>query len=773
MEKYLDKNGVIILLQGVKNQLDLAKQEITEAKGVANGFASLDENGNVPLSQLGNVDTDIYEIAQDFPTQLTEKQSKHIFLIPRGTDEQTNRNIYKEYIYIGSNIENVEETDWEQIGEFTTSVDLKEYAKKNETILPSSVIFKRINEGGELALVYKDAEDNSTSYQVTIPRVNSNNDNDGLMTAEDKLKLDHIDLAALNTSINAANAAADNVKKVINTTEAAEAKREEAEKKRQTDTTAAISSMDERVNTAINEFNAHRTDFNDEETARVAAENSRVEAENLRQQAEAKRTTAEEERVNAEKARVDAETKRESDFDAASKAAKVATDEAGNVNATLTEKNIFEVTDRTGVKKTLDLNVSDGTPAGFGQIAATVENSAGTPNVTVTTSGTNEAKNISFAFSGLKGEKGEQGEQGLPGNDGAKGDKGDAFKYTDFTEEQLAALKGPKGDTGEIGPQGPKGDGTNINTINATIDDVIGTPSVKVTSTGDSAAQDVVFVFSGLKGAKGDTGETGQRGSIIFKANVDVLTNDTVTSSDLVIPTGITPAINDFILDTNNDIYSITNVNNETYIVGELVSNIKGEQGIQGIQGLQGPKGDAFVYSDFTEEQLAGLKGPKGDKGEQGVKGDTGEQGEIGVKGDKGDSFTYKDFTSEEIENLKKPAIDAANELNKYLDIVKLPVVETPTSETTLAMDANKVYDIKVGESLTLTLNAPTDATITNEYQGSFDIGATAPTVTFPSNVIWAEIPSVESNTHYEFNIRYMGGKYYGLVQAWNINTEG
>ena len=264
---------------------------------------------------------------------------------------------------------------------------------------------------------------------------------------------------------------------------------------------------------------------------------------------------------------------------------------AENVNATITEENIFEVTDRTGVKKTLDLNVSDGTPAGFGEIAATVDNSTGTPSVTVTTSGTNEAKNFTFAFTGLKGER------GFPGNDGAKGDKGDI------------GLTGPQGETGPVGPQGPKG----------------------------------------------DPGE-------------------------------------------------------------------KGEQGIQGV---------------------------------------------------KGDPFTYDDFTPDEIANLKKPATDAANELNKYLDIVKLPVMETPVSETTIAMDANKVYDITIGESLTITINAPTDLTVTNEYQGSFDTGATAPTVTFPADVIWAETPSVEANTHYEFNIRYIGGKYYGLVQPWKISTEG
>ena len=87
--------------------------------------------------------------------------------------------------------------------------------------------------------------------------------------------------------------------------------------------------------------------------------------------------------------------------------------EAENVNATITERNIFEVTDRTGATKTLDLNVIGGTSAGFGEIAATVDNSTGTPNVTVTTSGTNEAKNFTFAFTGLKGEKGDAGSGGI------------------------------------------------------------------------------------------------------------------------------------------------------------------------------------------------------------------------------------------------------------------------------------------------------------------------------------------------------------------------
>ena len=99
---------------------------------------------------------------------------------------------------------------------------------------------------------------------------------------------------------------------------------------------------------------------------------------------------------------------------------------AENVNATIKD-NVFEVTDRTGAKKTLNLNITGGTSAGgtsagFGEISATVDNSTGTPSVTVTTSGTNEAKNLTFAFTGLKGEQGLQGIQGAKGDTGSPGE---------------------------------------------------------------------------------------------------------------------------------------------------------------------------------------------------------------------------------------------------------------------------------------------------------------------------------------------------------------
>ena len=232
MEKYLDRNSVLRLLQGIKTQIDKSKTSVLDTKGAANGIASLDENGNVPLSQLGNVDTDIHEIALELPTQLTEKQSKHIFLVPRGVDEKTNKNIYKEYIFTGSDITNVKDTDWEQLGEFTTSVDLKDYSKKSETI--SDIRFTDTDVDGSWTsntilnnLLFEFADGKHKIISIPLASGPSHGSvhhlpgQPGFMSGEDKGKLDNIDLNALTASINAANTAANNTNTAIRAAETA------------------------------------------------------------------------------------------------------------------------------------------------------------------------------------------------------------------------------------------------------------------------------------------------------------------------------------------------------------------------------------------------------------------------------------------------------------------------------------------------------------------------------------------------------------------------
>lgn len=57
---------------------------------------------------------------------------------------------------------------------------------------------------------------------------------------------------------------------------------------------------------------------------------------------------------------------------------------------------------------------------------------------------------------------------------------------------------------------------------------------------------------------------------------------------------------------------------------------------LAGLKGPKGDKGDPFVYSDFTSQQLEGLKGPKGDKGDTGLQGPKGDKGDIGPQGPQG-----------------------------------------------------------------------------------------------------------------------------------------
>lgn len=111
----------------------------------------------------------------------------------------------------------------------------------------------------------------------------------------------------------------------------AETERVMAEEKRQTDTSAAIGNMTKRINTAIDEFNAHRTEFDEVESARVTSENSRVEAETARGNAEKARVTSETERATAETTRAKAESTRQTEF---AKAVKATNDAAAQANTT-------------------------------------------------------------------------------------------------------------------------------------------------------------------------------------------------------------------------------------------------------------------------------------------------------------------------------------------------------------------------------------------------------------------------------------------------------
>ena len=124
---------------------------------------------------------------------------------------------------------------------------------------------------------------------------------------------------------------------------------------------------------------------------------------------------------------------------------------------------------------------------------ATISNTSGSPAVKVTKTGNHESPSFLFEFSGLKGESGKQGIQGIPG------------------------VKGVKGVPGSNGRDGK----TPAIEATATIANITGTPSVKVTKFENADSTSFSFAFSGLKrergeqgtqGLKGDKGDTGTQG---------------------------------------------------------------------------------------------------------------------------------------------------------------------------------------------------------------------------------------------------------------------
>lgn len=251
MEKYLDKNSVLRLLQGIKTQIDKSKQNVLDTKGVANGIASLDAGGNVPLSQLGNLDTTFFEIVTELPTDIRNIK-KHIYILKGNKDGQNNK--YAEYIYTGDLTDagdlagEVDASNWEKLGDFVPTFDLQEYVKKAGAVAKLEFydpvwdnVWNGDNDQPSETAIRIEFADGSHQYLVvpkaTAPTNTSRSNSElsdsekskpfispgsaGFMSPSDKGKLDKIDVNALTASINAANTAADNTNKAIKAAETA------------------------------------------------------------------------------------------------------------------------------------------------------------------------------------------------------------------------------------------------------------------------------------------------------------------------------------------------------------------------------------------------------------------------------------------------------------------------------------------------------------------------------------------------------------------------
>lgn len=248
---YLDAEGLALVLSGIRDKINAAAEGITNTKGKANGIASLDAGGNVPLSQLGNLDTTFFEVVTELPTDIRNIK-KHIYILKGNKDGDNNK--YAEYIYTGDLTDagdlagDVDVTKWEKLGDFVPTFDLQEYVKKARAVAKLKFYDPVWNDAwngdddqpSETAIRIGFA-DGSHQYLV-VPKatapINTSRSNSelsdsekskpfispgsaGFMSPSDKGKLDKIDLNALTASINAANTAADNTNKAIKAAETA------------------------------------------------------------------------------------------------------------------------------------------------------------------------------------------------------------------------------------------------------------------------------------------------------------------------------------------------------------------------------------------------------------------------------------------------------------------------------------------------------------------------------------------------------------------------
>lgn len=247
---YLDAEGLALVLSGIRDKINAAAEGITNTKGKANGIASLDAGGNVPLSQLGNLDTTFFEVVTELPTDIRNIK-KHIYILKGNKDGDNNK--YAEYIYTGDLTDagdlagDVDATKWEKLGDFVPTFDLQEYVKKAGAVAKLKFYDPVWNDAwdgdddqpSETAIRIGFA-DGSHQYLVVpkaqaptnTSRSNSESSDErdkpfispgsaGFMSPSDKGKLDKIDLNALTASINAANTAADNTNKAIQAAETA------------------------------------------------------------------------------------------------------------------------------------------------------------------------------------------------------------------------------------------------------------------------------------------------------------------------------------------------------------------------------------------------------------------------------------------------------------------------------------------------------------------------------------------------------------------------
>lgn len=187
----VDENGMEVISikksGGTATQVLMADGSV-RTLNTSYGIAGLDANGNVPLANLGNLDTTVAEVVTALPTSNIKR---HIYLVK---DSDTTNNKYAEYVYTGDISAAYDSTKWEKLGDFRATVDLADYAKKSEAI--HEVILGIRENTINLGINYV----NGDQKELILPAATV--DHCGLMSPSDKTKLNLLDTLKVKTNVD-------------------------------------------------------------------------------------------------------------------------------------------------------------------------------------------------------------------------------------------------------------------------------------------------------------------------------------------------------------------------------------------------------------------------------------------------------------------------------------------------------------------------------------------------------------------------------------------
>lgn len=207
IDKKADNTTVTSIMDAVSG-LNTNFNTFKNSKDQANGLATLDEHGYVPLDQLGNLDMTVFTVVESLPTSNIENK---VYLVRSSLT--SDKNNYIEYIYTGDRKGTYDATKWEKLGEVAAKTDLSGYYKKTEVYNKNEVDTKIdenvIDTFTSVPLVAaRPGDEHEDQYKLSINLKGGDvkttyikpvsNTASGVMTYKQKAKLDGIAINANN-----------------------------------------------------------------------------------------------------------------------------------------------------------------------------------------------------------------------------------------------------------------------------------------------------------------------------------------------------------------------------------------------------------------------------------------------------------------------------------------------------------------------------------------------------------------------------------------------